>query len=104
MYMLHVSPISITEMAPAQAPEQRGFTPSTTRPQGALTHSSRQAVLALGRQLAGRPCGRRGAERTGAAGSLDETSWLEYEGLTGLSGLGEAPEPDSDGCMCIDSA
>eukprot|EP00964_Phaeocystis_antarctica_P081724 scaffold51150_cov82-Phaeocystis_antarctica.AAC.1 len=47
--------------------------------------------------------GRRGAGSTGAAGSLDERSWLEYEGLTGLSGLGEAPEPDSDGCMCIDS-
>ena len=54
-------------------------------------------ALALGRQLAGR----RGAESTG---SFDETSWLEYEGLTGLSGLGEAPEPDSDGCMCINSA
>ena len=55
--------------------------------------------LILGRQLGGR----RGAGSTGAAGSLDERSWLEYEGLTGLSGLGEAPEPDSDGCMCIDS-
>ena len=55
---------------------------------------SRQAVLALGPPLAGQHRWR---------GSLDETSWLEYEGLTGLSGLSEAPEPDSDGWMCIDS-
>ena len=76
--------------------EQRGLGAlSTTRPRRAEPRAlSRQAVLALGRPLAGQQRWR---------GSLDETSWLEYEGLTGLSGLSEAPEPDSDGWMCIDS-
>ena len=75
--------------------EQRGLGAFSTTRLGARSLAlSRQAVLALGSPLAGQQRWR---------GSLDETSWLEYEGLTGLSGLSEAPEPDSDGWMCIDS-
>ena len=86
------------QRAPAQAPRaarSRRLSHHTPSARGASRLSRQaQAVLALGRPLAGQHRWR---------GSLDETSWLEYEGLTGLSGLSEAPEPDSDGWMCIDS-